>query len=88
MAEKRILGFQFEPAIKNMRIVRENAPGSDSESDWEPVSDIGSNVREARCRKPVENWCSCKKCESMPYEAECKCCHELQSADVFNLNGK
>lgn len=89
MAERQILGFQFEPTKKNMRILREDAPGSGSDSDWEPVSDIRSRPREARCRKPVENWCQCKKCQNMPFEIECKCCHELQSAaDVFDLTSK
>ena len=85
---KQILGFQFEPERKNIKIIRDDAPNTDSESDWDAVSDVEEDqLREARCKKPVESWCMCKHCKTMEFEVECKCCHELQSAHVFELRG-
>ena len=37
---KEILGFQFEPERNNPRIIRDNAPGSDSDSSWEDFEGV------------------------------------------------
>lgn len=81
---KEILGFQFEPE-RNPRIIRDDAPGSDSDSSWEDFEGFTGELRQARCQKPVEEWCSCNKCKPMQFEAECKCCHELDSASSFDI---
>ena len=36
---------------------------------------------------PVEAWCKCGKCGLMSTELENSCCHELESAHIFDLEG-
>ena len=83
MAEKKVLGFQFEP-----RKIRVDRPGEESEPDWESCydSDIDNEVNE-QCRGelPVNAWCKCgPKCVAMPTEIENLCCHELEGEYVFS----
>ena len=88
---KKILGFQFEP-LRKPRIIRNNKPGSDSDSSWttieSPDEELVDKIRFARCRKPVETWCKCENCKTMPTEDECTCCHELDSHQLLEIQGK
>lgn len=77
-----VLGFQFEPRKKTV-----------SESSWETYdsSSEEEGVGEDR-RENVENWCRCNRCSVMSStgfleESECVCCHEIDAADYFSLNG-
>lgn len=85
---KNILGFQFEPR-KKPKIIRQDRPGSDSDSSWTTVgSSDEEEIRYVRCNKPAEIWCQCKRCETMATEDECLCCHELDVSQLFELQGK
>jgi len=87
---KNILGFQFEP-LRKPKIIRGDKPGSDSDSSWttieESEEEVAGEMRFARCREPVHIWCKCKNCQSMPTEDECTCCHELDSHQLFEIQG-
>ena len=45
---KEILGFQFEPERSNPRIIRDNAPGSDSDSSWEDIEGVTGELLQGR----------------------------------------
>ena len=80
---KEILGFLFEP-----RRERANSDSSwTTEEEWSDVNERENTNDNLRVGSPIGSWCHCSKCVVMPKEKECRCCHELDSADRFELTG-
>ncbi|XP_057290289.1 uncharacterized protein LOC130612978 [Hydractinia symbiolongicarpus] len=77
---ENVVGFQFEPIRRNAK------PSTDSDSSWES-SDEDTDQEEVASRVDVavSMWCKCGNCKEIPSEAECLCCCELESANIFNL---
>ena len=79
---KTVLGFQFEPIKKT------NAADGSWQSYDEGSSDDENLTKDLRKLCSVSSWCDCKECVEMSTEQECLCCHELESAHLYELGGK
>ena len=80
-SSKAVLGFQFEPLKKK----KDAEDGSWRDYD----EDSGEEVeKETRLYASASSWCKCGECEEMQTEKECLCCSELDSAHLYQLDGK
>ena len=52
---------------------------------WCYEEDSGDDNEIDRTDLGTKTWCKCGKCVSMPTTTECLCCHELESAHLFDL---
>ena len=79
---RKILGFQYEPVRR-----RTKNDGAKSDSSWESCyeEDSGDDNEIDRTDLGTKTWCKCGKCVSIPTTTECLCCHELESAHLFDL---
>ena len=79
---QEVLGFQFEPK-------RRNEPSCEVLFNYEYSSeedeDITTITEQLRSNLKVSEWCTCNQCTIMTKEVEHVCCHELDSADYFEL---
>ena len=80
---KTVLGFQFEPLRK---IVQER----DQAEAWRSYDEDSGEELPGLVRRlaVVNSWYRCQKCDEMATEKECFCCHELESAHLYELGGK
>lgn len=74
----QVLGFQFEP---------ERTANDELVPTFQDVDEhnIGDLVAPTRLNVDGGLWCLCDKCERMPSEVECFCCHETDSQSFSGI---
>lgn len=72
MASRDIQPYMYEPEYESGESDLENMDSSDSDSQDD---NIGLHV-DGRVLQPVNAWCGCTKCLTMPRNKECICCQE------------
>ena len=73
-------GYLYEPEYKDAELRQMELERAERERRDREVAqaEVGPTAVAVRDRVTDKWWCTCSKCQIMPTEVECYCCHEWE----------